>query len=62
MIVRRLVEGTQVRVRGGSGEGFDRQEEDQGWIPHGYQIPSTRAILAPRTVIRGQDDRYRLTP
>ena len=62
MIVRRLVEGTQVRVRGGSGEGFDEREEDQGWNPHGYQIPSTRAIPGPSTVTGGQDDRYRQTP
>ena len=60
MIVRRVVERTQVMVRWGafidqktrditwssgdwwkglkwgSGEGFDEQEEDLGWTPHGY--------------------------
>ena len=29
---------------------------------HGYQIPSTRDIPGPRSVIGGQDGRYRQTP
>ena len=73
MSVRRLVEGTQVishegQENGGrdSGDGQVRglidRRKIRGGPPHGYQIPSTRTIPGPSTVIGGQDDRYRQTP
>ena len=50
-----------------SGEGhvsglINRRKVRGGPPPHGYQILSTRTIPGPRTVIGGQDDRYRQTP
>ena len=73
MSVRRLVEGTQVishegQENGGrdSGDGQVRglidRRKIRGGSPHGYEIPSTRTIPGPSTVIGGQDDRYRQTP
>ena len=50
----------------GSGEsqvrGLIDRRKIRGGPPHGYQIPSTRTIPGPSTVIGGQDDRYRQTP